>query len=432
MFGTVVEQLETAIDATAAYLASVEAEEVSRTEALEALLRLERSRERLGASIGGLATDLEARDAHRPDLATSMANWLAARTGDARNAVGSRLHLARKLRSMPATAEALAAGEITHSHANVLSRALTPRTVDAFARDEAKILVGAARKLTADQLVQVVEFWLRHADPDGSDPGPEGNDRFYLSQTLDGRLKGNFDLGGDLAVTVKMAVDEIVSELLRRDKDNREVDPTDPGLDELPSHRRARALAELCTRAASAPKKGARRQPLFVLHTTIDTLAESGDPTDWMLALEQAWSSAIPLDMAHLWSCDCWLADVIIRRADGEVLDAGRELRVANRAMRRALVARDGRCCAVPGCDRPVGWCDAHHIIRWTDGGLTKVENLVFLCRWHHTRVHAGDLVVQMVDGRPRFTNRDGLVLVEPRAGPAPPSPGEPPRAAAA
>ncbi len=430
MFGTVVEQLEAAIEAAAALVASVEDVDVSRSEALEALLALERLRERFEATVGGLATDLEARDAHRPDLATSMANWLAARTGQARDAVGSRLRLARDLRSMPATAGALAAGEITHSHANVLSRALNPRTVDAFARDEAKILVGAAKKLTADQLVQVVEFWLRHANPDGAEPGPEGKDRFYLSQTLDGRLKGNFDLGGDLAITVKTAVDEIVSELLRADKANHDVDPTDPGLDELPSQRRARALGELCTRAAASPKNPARRQPLFVLHTTIDTLAESGDPMDWMLALEQAWSSVIPLGAAHLWSCDCWLADVVIRRSDGEVLDAGRELRVANRAMRRALVARDGHHCAVPGCDRPVGWCDAHHIIRWTDGGLTKVENLVFLCRWHHTRVHAGELFVEMVDGRPQFRNRDGVVLVEPRAGPAPP--GDPPKAQAA
>src|SRR3546814_13839829 len=113
-----------------------------------------------------------------------MATGLAPRTGEARDAVGRRLRLARDLRSMPATAGALAAGEITHSHANVLSRALNPRTVDAFARDAAKILVGAARKLTADQLVQEVEFWLRHAAPAGAEPGPEGKARCSLSQHL--------------------------------------------------------------------------------------------------------------------------------------------------------------------------------------------------------------------------------------------------------
>lgn len=244
------------------------------------------------------------------------------------------------------------------------------------------------------------------------------------------RLKGNFDLAGDLAMKVKLAIDEVVDQLLRRDKATRDVDPTDPGLDDEPSERRARALAELCERAAASPKNPVRRQPLFVLHTTVDTLAETGDPTEWMLAVEQAWSSAIPLDMAHLEGCDCWLAQVVIRKADGEVLDAGRKRRTANRAMRRALVARDGSCCAVPGCDRPVGWSHAHHIIWWEDGGLTEVDNLVFLCPWHHGRVHAKELFVEVADGRPRFTNRDGQVLVEPRAGPAPP--GDPPRVFAA
>lgn len=429
MFGTVVEQVEAAIDAAAALVSSVEDAEVARAEALDALLAFERLGERLEASIGGLATDLEARGAHLHESATSMANWLSARTGQARETTGSRLHLARKLRSMPATAAAVAGGEITHTHARVLARALNARTVDAFARDE-DLLVGSARKLTADQLVQVIEFWLRHNDPDGPEPDPEDRDRFFLSQTLDGRLKGNFDLGGDLAITVKMAIDEVVIELLRQDNDNRQVDPTDPGLDDLPAKRRARALGELCTRAAASPENPARRQPLFVLHTTVDTLAESGDPQDWLLAVEQAWRAAVPLDMAQLWSCDCWMAHVVIRRSDGEVLDAGRELRTANRAMRRALVARDGHCCAVPGCDRPVGWCDAHHIIWWENGGLTEVDNLVFVCRWHHMRIHAGDLLVEMIDRRPRFTNRDGLVLVDPRAGPAPP--GDPPHVDAA
>ncbi len=427
MFGTV-EQLESAVDQIASMVRGAETEELSRPDALEALERIERSATRLSSTIGAFATDLEARRAHEPDAARSMADWLSARTGERRATTGSRLHLARKLRSMPATSEALDAAQITGSHAQVLSRALNSRTVDAFARDE-ELLVGLARKLTADQLVQAIEFWLRRNDLDGPEPDPEDRDRFFLSQTLDGRLKGNFDLGGDLSLAVKSAIDEIYGQLLRRDKENREADPTDPGLDDTPSKRRARALGELCSRAAASPKNPSRRQPLIVLHTTVNTLAGTGDPEDWLMAVEQAWRSAIPSAQANLWACDCWIAEVVIRKEDGEVLDAGRELRIANRAMRRALVARDGHHCAVPGCSQPVGYCDAHHIVWWIKGGHTKLDNLVFLCRWHHLRIHAGDLTVEMVDGRPRFTNRAGQVLVEPRGGPPP---GDPPQVEAA
>lgn len=429
MFGSAVEQLEKAIDETTELVRSIEDVDVVRADATEALLRLERQRERLEATIGLLVSDLEARGAHQRDNAPSMANWLASRTGQRRSTAGSRVHLARKLRSMPVTAEALGAGEITATHATVLARALNSRTADAFARDEG-MLVGSAKKLTADQLVQVVEFWLRHNDLDGAEPSAMSRDRFWLSETIDGRLKGDFDLGGDLAVTVKAAIDEHVAQLLASDKKNRDADASDPRVHETTGQRRARALGVLCERAAVSPKNPARRQPLLTLHTTIDTLAGTGDPQDWLLAIEEAWSSAIPAELANLWSCDCWIAHIVIRREDGQPLDAGRELRVANRAMRRALVARDGACCAVPGCDRPVGWCDAHHIVWWEHGGETKLDNLVFLCRWHHRWVHAGNMTVEMVDGRPQFTNRHGQVLADPRIGPDPP--GDPPQVDAA
>jgi hypothetical protein len=44
----------------------------------------------------------------------------------------------------------------------------------------------------------------------------------------------------------------------------------------------------------------------------------------------------------------------------------------------------------VPGCDRPVAWCEAHHLRHWLHGGATDLENLVLLCRTHHRAVHEG------------------------------------------
>jgi hypothetical protein len=53
--------------------------------------------------------------------------------------------------------------------------------------------------------------------------------------------------------------------------------------------------------------------------------------------------------------------------------------------MRRALDHRDGGC-RFPGCGNR--FCDAHHIKHWADGGETRLENLVLLCRRHHRAVH--------------------------------------------
>ncbi|WP_141494625.1 HNH endonuclease signature motif containing protein [Kytococcus schroeteri] len=72
-------------------------------------------------------------------------------------------------------------------------------------------------------------------------------------------------------------------------------------------------------------------------------------------------------------------------------LDTGRVDRAATNAMRSALLTRDGGCTA-PGCDRPPGWCEAHHVTHWSEGGPTSLANLALLCRRHHTIVHRDGL----------------------------------------
>jgi hypothetical protein len=75
--------------------------------------------------------------------------------------------------------------------------------------------------------------------------------------------------------------------------------------------------------------------------------------------------------------------------APAQPLEVGRASRVVSAAQRAALVVRDGGC-AVPGCDRPPAWCEAHHLVHWLHGGPTDLENLALVCRAHHRAVHEG------------------------------------------
>jgi Domain of unknown function (DUF222)/HNH endonuclease len=75
--------------------------------------------------------------------------------------------------------------------------------------------------------------------------------------------------------------------------------------------------------------------------------------------------------------------------APTQPLEVGRATRVVAPAQRTALTVRDGGC-RFPSCDRPVAWCDAHHLRHWLHGGPTDLENLVLLCRAHHHAVHEG------------------------------------------
>ena len=81
-------------------------------------------------------------------------------------------------------------------------------------------------------------------------------------------------------------------------------------------------------------------------------------------------------------------------------LEVGRTSRVVQAAQRTALAVRDGGC-VFPGCQRPLAWCEAHHLRHWVHGGPTDLANLALVCRAHHRAVHEGGWrLVRQADGQ--------------------------------
>ena len=60
--------------------------------------------------------------------------------------------------------------------------------------------------------------------------------------------------------------------------------------------------------------------------------------------------------------------------APTQPLELGRSTRVVSPTQRVAQGVRDGGC-MVPGCDRPLSWCEAHHLWHWLDGGPTETPH---------------------------------------------------------
>ncbi|MCB9388026.1 MAG: DUF222 domain-containing protein [Acidimicrobiia bacterium] len=87
-------------------------------------------------------------------------------------------------------------------------------------------------------------------------------------------------------------------------------------------------------------------------------------------------------------ACDAGVIPTVLG-GDSQILDVGRMRRTATAAQRSALEHRDGHC-VFPGCDRPPGWCQVHHLIPWKTGGSTNLDNLVMLCGTHHHMLHEG------------------------------------------
>ncbi|MEI8082220.1 MAG: HNH endonuclease, partial [Actinomycetes bacterium] len=97
-------------------------------------------------------------------------------------------------------------------------------------------------------------------------------------------------------------------------------------------------------------------------------------------------------------TCDCTIHRLVLDPA-GMPLDVGRSTRTIPKQIRIALNQRD-QGCAYPGCERPPGWCAAHHIQHWAHGGETSLQNLVLLCDRHHHKIHDTNHTITTEPGR--------------------------------
>ena len=108
----------------------------------------------------------------------------------------------------------------------------------------------------------------------------------------------------------------------------------------------------------------------------------------------------------------CCNADIvpIIIDGKGQALAVGRTQRVATPAQRAALRAMH-RTCGRPGCTVPFEDCYIHHIVPWSEGGVTDLINLFPLCNQDHGLVHEGGWKITMTGDRVvTWTRPDGTV----------------------
>ncbi|MDH3308571.1 MAG: HNH endonuclease, partial [Acidimicrobiia bacterium] len=95
--------------------------------------------------------------------------------------------------------------------------------------------------------------------------------------------------------------------------------------------------------------------------------------------------SALSHDTLLRLTCDARIQFVL----DGEKqqpIGVGRTTRTIPPWLARLVKARD-KGCRFPGCGR-TRWVQVHHIIHWSRGGRTDLDNLITLCGQHHRMLH--------------------------------------------
>jgi hypothetical protein len=203
--------------------------------------------------------------------------------------------------------------------------------------------------------------------------------RFSMSQTWEGM----WHLSGELDPETGSIVDTAIRSIV--DRENVEASRPDSTDVRYPWQRRADALGDLCThwlQHSGETGTSGGSKPHIIITTTLETLLglKRDIPRIDGLAID-------PDDLQRL-TCDAGVIRMILD-SEGQPLDVGRRSRTVTPAIRRALDVRDGGC-TWHGCEAPASWCDAHHIVHWTNGGETSLDNMTLLCRTHHRATHQG------------------------------------------
>ncbi|TMD94281.1 MAG: DUF222 domain-containing protein [Chloroflexi bacterium] len=318
--------------------------------------------------------EFEQRRGPAADGACSTVAWLTARCRMSPGRAADMVCVSRRLPELPETARALRDGEIGYQHASVMAHTASDVGAEAV-REAERDLVPAAGALGVREFGHLARRFRECVDPDGSLADANHDHerrRLHLSETLGGcwRLDGWLDReGGALLKTA-------LNPLMKPVPDDRRTG----------SQRCADALLELCRRqldAGTLPLVGGQRPHLYVT-VPVETLrGEPGSPGG-----ELRWSGPIVGELARRLACDAVRTEITVGPC-GEPLAVGRPSRTIPAHLRRLLIARDGGCRG-PGCTRPPDWCEGHHIRPLERGGPTVLENLLLLCRFHHTLLHEG------------------------------------------
>jgi len=312
----------------------------------------------------------------------STASALRSKCRSTHGRVQQAVELARKLDRLPETAAAFSAGEITREHAAVLARPCTPERAEMIDGIERE-LVDFARISNPNELRGALERMTDAFDGDGgarSDEAEHELNRVTLSATLNGRGMLNGSLDAELTDLAQTAFNAEM-EVLRRPGETRTV----PQL-------RADALASICRQYLASRGASTARGRGQTHISIVQDLAQIEKVSPQLAAdirAETANGGLLSRTTLERLACDCNISRII---TDGpsQVLDVGRMTRAISAPLWNALVARD-RHCTEPGCNRPPGMCEAHHVWHWEHGGPTNLANLKLLCWYHHRQQHIND-----------------------------------------
>ncbi len=289
------------------------------------------------------------------DGSRNLSEWLSARADIGLENARTLVQTMRRTQNKPWLREALAAGAITFDRVAALSR--IPDDVGTLPHLD----VAGVRRNAADRVeITAEEEQLSAAD------------RFLVIQpSLD---ESWWKVFGGLDGLTGAAVDRVLTEKADAIPDLPDGSKGSNGW------RKATALYELAT-GGSLPQA----------QITVFVDAAVATPSNAKAGVRLDAGPRVGARALQAILCDS-VTEVTVNSIDGVPLKYGRRSRTIPPELRRAVLATNGGYCAIDGCNSHYR-VEVHHIIPWSEGGVTDPENLLPLCWFHHhIAIHERDL----------------------------------------
>jgi hypothetical protein len=338
-----------------------------------------------------LIAEFDRRQGWSDSMTQSCAHWLNWKCGIGMGAAREKVRVARALESLPKVSAAMETGALSYSKVREITRVASAETEDT--------LLMVAQHGTAAHVEKLVRAFRRSQEAEelSREARQQQSRCVSIRHDDDGSMVLHCRLPAEVGARLLRAIDIAVDDV-----------PAGTSAEPRASFgaRRADALAVLAesflAHGAMEMNGGDRNQ--IVVHVAAETLR---DRKSGCCEIEHG--PSIAAETVRRMSCDASLI-AMIENADGEPLNVGRKTRAISPALWRVLKARD-KGCRFPGCANS-RYMDGHHIVHWANGGETKPDNLVCLCRFHHRAVHEGGVRIERLDdGALRFVKANGAVI---------------------
>lgn len=327
----------------------------------------------------------------------SPEHWLQVYTGLSPAQCLGIVRIAERADELPTTVEKMVEGRITVDQAAPIAQ-----RVPAWAEARA---ASFAEYATVNQVQRVTRKYRFERDPEPYEepvpkPTPESIRPSLGIQRWGGKFRLKFEASPEEGALLDHALREAKGALFNAGDAEATL---------------ADALLEIASRSLASVESVSRREHYKVLiHLNTDGRA-------WVQKDE-----ALPGHVKEYFTCDGVLKPVW--ETEGVPVSVGRSQRIVPERTRKLIEDRDGGC-RYPGCST-TAFLENHHLIHWSNGGVTDFDSLISLCPSHHKQHHAGIFTIEGdpgLDKELRFYNRHGRRIARYVPEEPPPPPDRPP-----